>query len=108
MKLLFIPLFAATAFAIFEDVVAQNVPAPVSPAKSLQIVREWDGPFAETKIFKVIDADDGVACYLYFPSHVPTSTVCSGKQCGLQYPAGIGSISCVKVKDANGVVGRRQ
>ena len=86
-------------------------PAPPAPAASaasapagsppMSVVGEWQGPFQQTKILKLMDAEDGVACYLYVPSNVPSNTVCSGQDaCAIHYPSGIGSMSCVKVREA--------
>lgn len=73
------------------------MPVPVPP---LAIVGEWDGPFKDTKIVKLLDAEDGVACYLYIPRNVPSNTVCKAQDdCAIHYPGGIGSLSCVKSRE---------
>lgn len=82
---------------------ASAAAAPV-PSQAMAVVGEWQGPFAGTKVVKLLDAEDGVACYFYVPASVPTNTVCNGGDrdaCQLQYPSGVGSLSCVKVRDGN-------
>lgn len=84
-------------------------PAPVASAASasapaasppMAVIGEWQGPFQQTKILKLLDAEDGVACYLYVPSNVPSNTVCTGQDgCAIHYPSGIGTMSCVKVRE---------
>jgi len=82
-------------------------PAPAASAASapagsppMAVVGEWQGPFQQTKILKLLDAEDGVACYLYVPSNVPSNTVCTGQEpCAIHYPSGIGNMSCVKVRE---------
>ncbi len=82
-------------------------PAPAASAASapagsppMAVVGEWQGPFQQTKILKLLDAADGVACYLYVPSNVPSNTVCTGQEpCAIHYPSGIGNMSCVKVRE---------
>lgn len=82
-----------------------TVPAPAAsaasaPAPSMAIVGEWQGPFPGTKVVKLLDAQDGVACYFYLPESVPTQRVCDGTgACSVQYPGGVGTVSCVKVRD---------
>lgn len=66
----------------------------------MSVVGEWQGPFAGTKVVKLLDAKDGVACYFYVPVSVPSSRVCDAQgACNVQYPAGVGTVSCVKVRD---------
>lgn len=87
--------------------VAAALPASAASAASapvvsppMSVIGEWQGPFQQTKILKLLDAEDGVACYLYVPSNVPSNTVCSGRDaCAIHYPSGIGSMSCVKVRE---------
>ena len=84
------------------------VPAPAASAASapaasapMSIVGEWQGPFPGTKVVKLLDAEDGVACYFYVPVSVPSNTVCNGNEgCSVQYPSGVGAVSCVKVREA--------
>lgn len=66
----------------------------------MSIVGEWQGPFPGTKVVKLMDSADGVACYFYVPVSVPSSTVCNGQDaCSVQYPSGVGTVSCVKVRE---------
>jgi hypothetical protein len=77
---------------------AASAPAPVSAPMS--VVGEWQGPFADTKVVKLLDAEDGVACYFYVPVSVPSKRVCDADgACTAQYPGGVGTVSCVKVRD---------
>ena len=78
---------------------AEQAPPP------MEFVAIWDGPFADTRVVKVADPSEGVACYMMIPKSVPSERVCQGggmlgEQCQNQYRASIGSISCVKVTDA--------
>ncbi|KQP12786.1 hypothetical protein [Pseudorhodoferax sp. Leaf267] len=85
--------------------------APAAPASAasaaapagsppMAVVGEWQGPFQDTKILKLLDAEDGVACYLYVPTSVPSARVCTGQEpCAIHYPGGIGTVSCVKVRE---------
>lgn len=87
------------------------VPAPAASAASapaasppMSVVGEWRGPFQGTKVVKLLDAEDGVACYFYMPVSVPSNRVCDAQgACSFQYPAGVGTVSCVKVRE-----GRRE
>ncbi len=66
----------------------------------MTIVGEWQGPFPGTKVVKLLDSEDGVACYFYAPASVPSNTVCAGDDgCRVQYPSGVGTLSCVKVRE---------
>lgn len=77
---------------------AASAPAPVSVPMS--VVGEWLGPFADTKVVKLLDPEDGVACYFYVPVSVPSKRVCDANgACTAQYPGGVGTLSCVKVRD---------
>ncbi|CAN7342344.1 hypothetical protein LJR039_001811 [Pseudorhodoferax sp. LjRoot39] len=85
------------------------VPAPAASAASapaaspsMSIVGEWQGPFPGTKVVKLMDGADGVACYFYVPVSVPSNTVCNGNEgCNVQYPSGVGTVSCVKVREGD-------
>lgn len=80
---------------------AASTPAS-APAGSppMAVVGEWQGPFQDTKVLKLLDAEDGVACYFYVPANVPSNTVCTGRDaCAIHYPSGIGTMSCVKVRE---------
>ncbi len=80
--------------------------APAAPASAasapMAIVGEWQGPFPGTRVVKLLDAQDGVACYFYVPVSVPSNTVCHGNEaCNVQYPSGVGTVSCVKVREGD-------
>lgn len=85
------------------------VPVPAASAASapaasppMSIVGEWQGPFPGTKVVKLVDGADGVACYFYVPVSVPSNTVCNGNEgCTVQYPSGVGTLSCVKVREGD-------
>lgn len=79
---------------------AASAASAAASAPAMAVVGEWQGPFQQTKILKLVDAEDGVACYLYVPSNVPSNTVCTGQTpCAIHYPSGIGNMSCVKVRE---------
>lgn len=85
--------------------VGSSAPASAASASAgsppMAVVGEWQGPFQDTKILKLLDAEDGVACYVYVPASVPSNRVCTGQDaCVIHYPSGIGSLSCVKVREA--------
>lgn len=93
------PAVAASAAGATASAPGTAASAPVVSAP-MAIVGEWQGPFQETKVLKLVDAEDGVACYFYLPSNVPSNTVCTGKDaCAIHYPSGIGTMSCVKVRE---------
>lgn len=94
----------ALASACLSPALAQPADTPAPPAAAasapMSIVGEWRGPFPDTKVLKLLDAQDGVACYFYVPSNVPSSTVCKSQDdCAIHYPSGIGTMSCVKVTE---------
>lgn len=68
----------------------------------MAIVGEWQGPFPGTRVVKLMDAQDGVACYFYAPVSVPSNQVCQGDGCNVHYPSGVGTLSCVKVREGAG------
>jgi hypothetical protein len=71
--------------------------APAAPPIRMEIVGAADGPFKETRIFKLRDRDAGTTCYVYVPQHIKVGHTCTANApCVPVVESALGSISCVK------------
>lgn len=61
----------------------------------MPIEKVWEGPFENSRVFKMIDQQAGVACYVYAPRSLTFKL-----NLGVPAYAGnsVGSISCVRLK----------
>jgi hypothetical protein len=71
--------------------------APNVPPIRIEIVGVADGPFRETRIFKLRDRENSATCYVYVPQHINVGHTCppSGP-CVPVVNSALGGISCVK------------
>ena len=61
--------------------------------EQMKMVKEWEGPYPSTAIYKFSDTTEGVVCYIYAPIRLRNSISATG----YSYEANeVGSISCVK------------
>jgi hypothetical protein len=88
---------SALAICVFASIVSSYDCAAADDPPEMTQVGSWTGPFEGTRIIKWSDPSDGVACYLFIPMNVATSTVYSRNKAATQFNGSIGSISCVKV-----------
>ena len=66
------------------------------PAFRMEIVGVADGPFKETRVFKLRDRDNATTCYFYVPQNINVGHVCPGGPCVPVINSEMGSISCVR------------
>jgi hypothetical protein len=66
------------------------------PTFRMEIVGVADGPFKETRVFKLRDRENATTCYFYVPQNIDVGHVCPGGPCVPVINSEMGSISCVK------------
>jgi hypothetical protein len=89
-----VPFFLLAVLGISAPSYAQT---PSVPPLRMEIVGIADGPFKETRIFKLRDREAATTCYVYVPQHISVGHTCPPNgACVPVINSAMGSISCVK------------
>jgi hypothetical protein len=85
-------------FAVLLSAVAVSASAQQQsiPPFRMEIVGVADGPFKETRVFKLRDRENATTCYFYVPQHIDVGRTCADGPCVAVIRSEMGSISCVK------------